>query len=111
MQLSTEHPWHHLSRERIAELLESNPETGLAEAEVTERRQQYGVNAITTQKAESALIRFLRQFHQPLIYILIISGGITALLGEWIDSSVIFGVVLANAVIGYLQESKAVHAA
>jgi Ca2+-transporting ATPase len=110
MQLSTDHSWHHLSPEQTAELLQSNPETGLDEAQVTERRQRYGVNAITTQKAESALIRFLRQFHQPLIYILIISGVITALLGEWIDSSVIFGVVLANALVGYLQESKAVHA-
>ena len=110
MQLSTEHPWHHLSPDRTAEVLQSDPAVGLDEAQVTERRQRYGVNTITTQKTESAVIRFLRQFHQPLIYILIISGVITALLGEWIDSSVIFGVVLANAVVGYLQESKAVHA-
>jgi Ca2+-transporting ATPase len=110
MPLSTEHPWHHLSPEQAAERLQTNPETGLDEAQASERQQRYGVNAITTRKRESALIRFLRQFHQPLIYILIISGTITALLGEWIDSSVIFGVVLANALVGYLQESKAVNA-
>ena len=110
MQLPTEHPWHSLSSERSAEVLQSNPATGLDEEEISERRQRYGVNAITTQKTQSALTRFLLQFHQPLIYILIISGVITAMLGEWIDSSVIFGVVLANALVGYLQESKAVHA-
>ncbi|MHB1349571.1 MAG: cation-translocating P-type ATPase [Desulfobulbaceae bacterium] len=106
----SEQPWHHLSSARTLELLQSNPENGLAEADAGERLARYGTNAITTQKRESGLMRFLRQFHQPLIYILIISGVITALLGEWIDSSVIFGVVLANAIVGYLQESKAVNA-
>ncbi|MCG2743880.1 MAG: HAD-IC family P-type ATPase [Desulfobacteraceae bacterium] len=56
------------------------------------------------------LIRFLLQFHQPLIYILIISGFTTAFLGERVDSEVIFGVVLVNAFVGYIQEAKAVDA-
>jgi P-type E1-E2 ATPase len=50
------------------------------------------------------------QFNQPLVYILIASGVITGVLGEWIDSSVILGVVFVNALIGFLQESKAVNA-
>jgi len=50
------------------------------------------------------------QFHQPLIYILIAAGIITAFLQEWVDSGVIFGVVLVNALIGFIQESKAVSA-
>ncbi len=62
------------------------------------------------RKGKSALTRFLLQFHQPLVYILLAAGVITALLGEVVDSSVILGVVLVNAVIGYLQESKAVRA-
>ncbi|MFZ5799280.1 MAG: cation-transporting P-type ATPase, partial [Thermodesulfobacteriota bacterium] len=70
----SEQPWHHLSSARTLELLQSNPENGLAEADAGERLARYGTNAITTQKRESALMRFLRQFHQPLIYILIISG-------------------------------------
>jgi len=55
-------------------------------------------------------MRFLLQFHQPLIYILLAAGTVTALFQEWVDAGVIFGVVIVNAVIGFVQESKAVKA-
>ena len=61
-------------------------------------------------RARGPLLRFLLQFHQPLIYILIVSGLVTAFLGEYVDSGVIFGVVLVNALVGYIQEAKAVNA-
>jgi Ca2+-transporting ATPase len=51
--------------------------------------------------------RFFLQFHQPLIYILLAAVGITAALAEWVDSGVILGVVIVNAIIGFIQESKA----
>jgi len=102
--------WHNLSLEETADRWRADTGRGLDENEAEQRLAEHGPNSITTRKTESSFVRFLRQFHQPLIYILIGSGIITALLGEWIDSSVIFGVVLANAVVGYLQESKAVHA-
>ena len=51
--------------------------------------------------------RFLEQFNQPLVYILLAACVATAFLNEWVDSSVIFGVILINAIIGYIQESKA----
>lgn len=102
--------WHNLSVEETADRWRADTGRGLDEKEAEQRLAEHGPNSITTRKTESSFVRFLRQFHQPLIYILIGSGIITALLGEWIDSSVIFGVVLANAVVGYLQESKAVHA-
>ena len=54
-----------------------------------------------------ALMRFLAQMKEPLVLVLIGAGMVTAGLGEWIDSSVIFGVVVVNAIIGYLQEGKA----
>ena len=50
---------------------------------------------------------FLEQFNQPLIYILIGASIITAFLKEWVDSLVIFGVVMVNATISFLQEAKA----
>lgn len=53
---------------------------------------------------------FLLQFHQPLVYILLVAAAITFVLQEWIDSGVIFAVVLVNAVIGYIQEAKALKA-
>ena len=55
-------------------------------------------------------MRFLLQFHTPLVYILLAAAAITAVLHEWVDSGVIFGVVLVNAVIGFLQESSAAKA-
>ena len=69
-----------------------------------------GLNKLTPQERTHPVLLFLLQFHQPLIYILLSATLITALLQEWVDSSVIFGVVLINAIIGYIQESKAVKA-
>ena len=62
---------------------------------------------MTKQHRRDAWICFLLQFHQPLIYILLASTLIAALMGKWVDASVIFAVAFINAVIGYFQESKA----
>ena len=102
--------WHHLSVEEITGLLESNLEIGLDRAEVRLRLERFGPNTLTAKLGKSAWLRFLLQFHQPLIYILIVAGAITAALQEWVDSGVIFGVVVVNALIGYIQESKAENA-
>jgi len=102
--------WHHLPIAEVVDLLESDREQGLDRFAVEHRLEAFGPNAITAKKGQGPLIRFLLQFHQPLIYILIASGVITAFLQEWVDSGVIFGVVLINAVVGYLQEAKAVNA-
>jgi magnesium-transporting ATPase (P-type) len=67
-------------------------------------------NAITQKKGKSALTLFLLQFHQPLVYILLAATVVTGLLREWIDAGVILAVVLVNAIIGFVQESKAVKA-
>jgi len=99
--------WHQLKSEEVVRILGVDLETGLSETEVRERQEKYGPNRLTAQKHKSALKRFLLEFHQPLIYILLAATGITLYLGEYVDSSVIFGVVLINAIVGYLQESKA----
>ena len=102
--------WHHLPVEEVVDLLDTNPEKGLDQFEVKHLQETFGPNAITAKKGKGPLIRFLLQFHQPLIYILIAAGVITAALQEWVDSGVIFGVVLVNAIIGFIQESKAENA-
>ncbi|NTV42330.1 MAG: cation-transporting P-type ATPase [Syntrophobacteraceae bacterium] len=102
--------WHHMPSEEVIDLLETSPDKGLDQFETEDRRKQFGDNVITTKKGKGPLLRFMLQFHQPLIYILLASGLITSLLQEWVDAGVIFGVVLVNAVIGFLQESKAVKA-
>jgi cation-transporting P-type ATPase F len=102
--------WHHLPTEEVIDLLDGNREQGLGLFEVDDRREEFGYNVLTPKKGKGPLIRFLLQFHQPLIYILLAATLTTLLLQEWVDSGVIFGVVLVNAVIGFLQESKAVKA-
>jgi magnesium-transporting ATPase (P-type) len=102
--------WHSLDADEVARLLDSDPSRGLDEFEVERRGKRFGRNSISGKKGASALTRFLLQFHQPLVYILIAAGVVTAFLGEWIDTGVIFGVVMVNATVGYFQEAKAVRA-
>lgn len=99
--------WQELPADDAAKLLQSDPSCGLAMAEVEARLQQFGANQMTAQKRLSEWMRFLLQFHQPLIYILLISTVISAAMGKWVDASVIFGVASINAIVGYLQEAKA----
>src|SRR5687768_14421931 len=99
--------WHQASSAEVTQLLDVDAVTGLAAAEVARRLKEFGPNRITARRGTPLWIRFLQQFNQPLVYILLIAAGITAFLGEWVDSSVIFGVVLINAIVGFLQEAKA----
>lgn len=102
--------WHALTTEQIPAETGTDIERGLTAAEAARRLARYGKNAVTVIKGQSAFLRFLLQFHQPLVYVLLISAGATLLLGEFADSAVIFGVVLVNAIIGFVQEDKAVKA-
>lgn len=99
--------WHHLAEEDVFTALKSDHHEGLTQSEVEERLRLFGPNAITAQKPVPAWKRFLLQFHNPLIYILLVATLVTFFLKEYIDSAVIFGVVIINAVIGYMQEAKA----
>lgn len=110
MTITLNKSWHHLPEDQVIRELASNSDDGLDKDEVQRRLQQFGPNSLSMKRGQSGWLRFLLQFHQPLIYILIAAGGITAALQEWVDSGVIFGVVLINAVIGYIQESKAENA-
>jgi cation-transporting ATPase F len=107
MKTLTRIDWHQLPSKQVARLLESDPASGLAVAEVEARMRQFGPNQISAQQRLGAWIRFLLQFHQPLIYILLASTVISAAMGKWVDALVIFVVAFINAVVGYLQEAKA----
>ncbi|NDY57987.1 cation-transporting P-type ATPase [Desulfovibrio sulfodismutans] len=102
--------WHHLSPEEVMDLLGTDPDTGLDILEAKRRLAEFGANVLTGRPGKTALERLLLQFHQPLVYILIVAAVVTAVLGEWVDAWVICGVVLVNAVVGYVQEAKAVKA-
>ncbi|MEQ1861383.1 MAG: cation-transporting P-type ATPase [Chthoniobacteraceae bacterium] len=99
--------WHELSEQEAVSLLESDRASGLTKTEVEARLRQFGRNEMTARKRMSEWKRFLLQFAQPLMYILLIASGVTLALGEYVDSAVIFGVTFVNALVGFLQESKA----
>jgi cation-transporting P-type ATPase F len=98
---------HHLPAHEVVLLLETDTAKGLDHDEAAQRLERFGRNVLPKFKRHGALFRFLLQFHHPLIYVLLAATVITALLGEWVDAGVIFGVVLVNAVVGFLQESRA----
>ncbi len=82
-------------------------EQGLTTTEALTRLQKYGHNVLPPAHKNSTLQRFAQQFHNLLIYILLVAALVTALLDHWIDFSVIIAVVFINAVIGFIQEGKA----
>ncbi|KGK41970.1 carbonate dehydratase [Nitrincola sp. A-D6] len=100
-------PWHHLDSKEVIETLESDVDTGLTSNSAAERLQAFGPNSITGKQPISAFKRLLLQFHNPLIYILLFATLVTLFLKEYVDSGVIFAVVIINAIIGFVQESKA----
>ncbi len=101
------HQWHNLSIQDVVQQLGTSLEAGLTQAEVEKRREQYGLNELKAKVGRSPLVRFLLQFHQPLLYILLVAGVVKAFLDDWVSAWVIWGVTLINAVIGFVQESKA----
>ena len=98
--------WHATGAEEALRRLES-ARAGLSEAEARARLERHGPNRLKPPKRRGPLARFLLQFHNVLIYVLIAAAVLTGLLGEWVDSGVIAGVVLINAFIGFLQEGRA----
>ena len=106
---NTKIAWHALSIAEIFRDLNTMHE-GLAQSDAQERLSTYGPNRLPETARKSTLVRFLLHFHNILIYVLIGSAVMTAFLGHWIDTGVILGVVVANALIGFIQEGKAEHA-
>ncbi len=98
---------HQLPVHEVLLLLETDASRGLTHSEATQRLQHVGPNVLPLFRRHGPLIRFLLQFHHPLIYILLAATVVTLLLGEWVDASVIFAVVVVNAVVGFIQESRA----
>ncbi|MGC2165122.1 MAG: cation-transporting P-type ATPase [Gallionella sp.] len=97
---------HHLSSQSVLEAIASDTK-GLSHAEAAARLAKHGANQLTPPNRRGPLLRFLLQFHNVLIYVLLASAGVTALLAHWVDTSVIIGVVVINAFIGFIQEGKA----
>lgn len=97
---------HNIDVETALRVLETDS-AGLSTEEAARRLVQYGPNRLPDVKRASAFKRFFRQFHNVLIYVLLASSVVTALMGHFVDMSVILAVVLINALIGFLQEGRA----
>ncbi len=106
--LRTDH--HAIPVDEVVDLLGSDQHHGLEEAVAVNRLARDGANTLPAAHGDSLLRRVLLQFHNPLIYVLLAAALTTLLLGEYVDASVIMGVVLVNAMVGFVQESKALSA-
>ncbi|MBI4005266.1 MAG: cation-transporting P-type ATPase [Gammaproteobacteria bacterium] len=102
-------PLHALSTEEVL-AKQRTTLSGLSDDEAAIRLSEAGLNRLTPPPKRSPIARFLEQFHNTLIYVLLVAALVTALLAHWVDTSVIIGVVFINAIIGFIQEGKAEHA-
>jgi calcium-translocating P-type ATPase len=99
-------PVHSLSAQAALDRLEARPD-GLSHTEAEARLARHGPNRLPEVRGRGPLRRFLSQFNNVLVYVLLGAAAVTAALQHWVDTGVILAVVLANAVIGFIQEGKA----
>lgn len=99
--------WHQLSATQALQAQSVDVRVGLSQATVEQRLAQYGSNSLPSAQRRSAWMRFALQFHNPLIYVLLGAGVVTLMLNDYVDAGVIAGVVIINAIIGFVQEGKA----
>ena len=98
--------WYRLDVEEVFQRLGTSKE-GLLDDDIKKRLLKYGPNKFAKEEGVSKLKILLNQFKNPLIYLLIFAGIVTTYFHEYIDSGVIFGVVILNAIVGFVQEFKA----
>lgn len=105
--------WQTLSREEVLKNLGTNENIGLSEEEVKKRQEKSGKNKLEEKKKESLVVKFIKQFNDFMIIILIlasiISAAVSKIQGEndYVDSIIIIGIVIFNALMGVIQEAKA----
>lgn len=105
--------WQTISVRETCERLKTNSVNGLTKDEAEERIKKYGENKLTEKKKESILVKFLKQFNDFMIIILIIAAAISAVMSyvegsnDYLDSVIIIFIVALNAIMGVIQEAKA----
>lgn len=103
--MSDQKHWYQLNVDEVFQVFEASGD-GITTVQAEERLKKYGHNEVKTKK-QSPFIRFLLQFHNPLLYILIFAAIVCFFLEKFMDMGVIIGVVLGTAIIGFIQEGKA----
>ena len=105
--------WQTLRKDEVVRNLGTNEKVGLSDEEVKVRQEKYGKNKLQEKRKESFFIKFLKQFNDFMIIILIIASIISAVVSkmqgenDYVDSIIIIGIVVFNALMGVIQESKA----
>ncbi len=99
--------WHALALDEVMRRLTTTSQTGLDAAEIKSRLAKYGPNRLPEAARRGPLMRFLLHLNNILTYILLIAGFVKLMMGFWIDATIILGVVLINAILGFIQEGKA----
>jgi magnesium-transporting ATPase (P-type) len=100
-------PWHAMSADDVVKRVATNLDKGLDAAEASNRLQKYGPNKLPEGKKRGPLMRFLAQFNNILVYVLLGAGFTKLMLSLWVDASIIFAVVVLNALLGFIQEGRA----
>ncbi|MFI0447494.1 HAD-IC family P-type ATPase [Actinomadura sp. 6N118] len=100
-------PPYQRTASQVAGDLGTDPGQGLTSGEAAARLAGHGPNVLPVTRRRGPVLRFLLQFNSPLIYVLLVSAVITAVLGEHVDASVILGVAIVNAIVGFAQEARA----
>ena len=99
--------WHHLDVKDVIERLRTDQHRGLTLAEAERRLARDGPNRLPPPVKRPGWLRFLLQFHNVLIYMMLAATVIAGLLSHWVDAAVLFAAVIVNAIIGFIQEGKA----
>jgi cation-transporting ATPase F len=105
--LVDERTHHALPEHQVVLLLETHPQQGLSTDEAASRLDRLGANELPPPRRRGPVVRVLRHFHHPLVYVLLVAVALAVLLQEWIEAAVIAAVVLVNVVVGFLQEERA----
>ncbi|MCX5570384.1 cation-transporting P-type ATPase [Kaistia nematophila] len=100
-------PWHALPGAQVESELRVDPARGIDPTEAAERLKTYGPNRLPQGRKKGPLMRFLAQFNNILIYVLLVAGFVKLMLSLWLDASIIFAVVILNSLLGFLQEGRA----
>ena len=105
--------WQTLEKNDVIRRLNTKEREGLTEEEVKIRQAKYGKNKLKDKKKESIIIKFIKQFNDFMIITLIIASIISAVISkmqgenDYVDSIIIIGIVIFNALMGVIQEAKA----
>src|SRR5215470_11635016 len=100
-------PWHALAADDVLKRLATSIDKGLDAGEAAARLQKYGPNRLPEGKKRGPFMRFISQFNNILVYVLLGAGFTKLMLNLWVDAVIIFGAVILNALLGFIQEAKA----